>query len=308
MLSYKHHARRAGFSKELRSLNEFLKEVGGEIRSAILRSRDGTKDECTKEFTDTLIKMLAGYEWIHQIWIVGEDRPRMVNFGNLDLVLNPNLDGKGEEDETGIGPFGILISAKEKGGIFGPASSIRFTIFIVIAMINSFYVAENEKLYFYKSQESKGDLFFIKEIKKIPPGNQITTGGYPPFAFVKTIPDEEIKQKCSTLLNMPSMDNGLVSNLFRFLNSGGALIYADYPGTILDGSRLLVGELGPIAHLVSCAFGECRAAGGQKLISLWPIDKHQRVSSFIYTSNLKQQIDDLAYMWPSQSDLKSPEI
>ena len=231
-----------------------------------------------------------------QIWVVGEDQPRIINIGHLDLILNPNLDGTGEETENGMGPFGILISAKEKGNIFGPASGILFTIFIVIAMTDSFFVAEDKKLFHYKYQESKGDLFFVEEIKEISPGNHIIIGDHP-YGFVEAIPDHEIRQKCAILKNVP-IDNGLVSNLSYFLNSGGAMIYATYPETRLQSARLLAGELGPIAHLVSCAFGETRAAGGQNLISLQPVDQKQRVTSFIYTRNLRQQIDDLAFLWP----------
>ena len=263
MLSYKEHARDAKLSKELQSLNTFNLEVGRKIRSAIIHSLGGTKSECTKRFADTLIKLFMGYNWIHQIWVVGEDQPRIINIGHLDLILNPNLDGTGEETENGMGPFGILISAKEKGNIFGPASGILFTIFIVIAMTDSFFVAEDKKLFHYKYQESKGDLFFVEEIKEISPGNHIIIGDHP-YGFVEAIPDHEIRQKCAILKNVP-IDNGLVSNLSYFLNSGGAMIYATYPETRLQSARLLAGELGPIAHLVSCAFGETRAAGGQNL-------------------------------------------
>ncbi len=297
MLSYKDHSQTVKFSKELQSLNAFNLKVGSEIRKVIIQSLGGTKDECTRAFADTLVKLLADYEWLHQIWVVGEDRPRTINSGGLDLIVNPNLDGTGEEYETGMGPFGILISAREKGDIFGPASTIRFTIFIVIAMKDSFYIAEDRKLFHYEYQESKEDLFFIEEIKEISQGNQIITGGNP-FGFADTIPDPEIRQKYAALKKVP-IDNGLVSNLSFFLKSGGALVYADYPETSFQSARLLVGELGPIAHLVSCAFGETRAAGGQNLISLRPTNQDQRITSFIYTRNLKQQIDDLAFLWPN---------
>jgi hypothetical protein len=296
MLSYKEHSQNAKLSKELQSLNGFNLVVGSEIRKMIISSLGGTKNECTIAFADILVKLLAAYKWVHQIWIVGEDRPRVINSGSLDLILNPNLDGTGEQYETGMGPFGILISAKEKGNILGPASAIRFTIFIVIALKDSFFVAEDRKLFHYEYQESKRDLHFVEEIKGIPLGEQVIIGGLP-YNFVKTIPDQEIRKKCANLQIAP-VDNGLVSNLSFFMKSGGALVYANYPEIHLHSARLLVGELGPIAHLVSCAFGETRAAGGQNLISLRPTDQEQQVTAFIYTRNLKQQIDDLAFLWP----------
>ena len=296
MFPYKSHSQTAELSKELQSLNSFFLEVGREVRGVIVKSLGKTKNEYTKAVTEILLRMLAKYKWIHQIWVAGENHPRMINNGHLDLILNPNLDGTGEEHESGIGPFGILISAKEKGSLLGPISITRFSIFIVIAMTVNIFIAEKWKLYQYKYQETKGDLSFIKEINKIPPGDQIITGDHP-FDFTNLIPDQKIRERCSTL-NIIPIDNGLVSNLSNFLSSGGALIYADYPETNLQSARLILWELGPISHLVSFAFGETRAAGGQNLISLQPINHNQRITSFIYTNNIKKQIDELAFIWP----------
>lgn len=296
MLPYKDHAKKVGFSKELQALNKFNLEVGQAIRKTLFHSIGGTKDECTRAFSETLINLLSGYDWINQIWVVGEEQPRPLHSGSLDLILNPNLDGTGEQSESGMGPFGILLSAREKGDIFGPASAIRFTIFILIALRDSFFIAENNKLFLYEYKESKGNLILTNEIPELPAGDHVITGDHP-FGFESDISDDEVRTQFATLMNIP-IDNGLVSNLFHFFNNGGALIYADYPNTRLQSARLLVGELNPISHLVSCAFGETRAAGGQNLITLRPKSHNERVTSFIYSRNLKQQIDDLAYMWP----------
>lgn len=287
------HAQVGSFPSEAQSLCKLLTVLPLELRHIF--AKYDSRNEWKIHVQKRLLSILSGFDWVHGIWVHGQEKTRILGDGSLDLILNPDLDG---EHASIMTPYGVLISAHKNGELLGPARRLLFSVFICIGSRDIIYVATNGILHKYVFIGREDNLVLANEALEISGGDTISF--YCSCKSIKQLPDDILRNDCMALLdNMEAINPGLVGSLNCLLSRGGVLVNAGLPNDPLDETCHLQGELKPMSHLVYCGFGESKIAGGADLVDLRVANTNKRVSAFFFSKHYDKAMGNIVQRWPA---------